>query len=103
MEWSDIPDMLTVREALQRRASIKAQIELVNFDYSLAAAQVGLQKPRNPDARIAGIDEESAGILIPLQRRIVELRGELSRVEEEITFLQYHKDIFKALAYKERY
>lgn len=103
MEWSEQPDQLTVRTAIMRRGEIRAALRGLDAKLAIAAAHAGIKKPREPIACVAGIDDEARMILGNIQDQIVALEAELDTIEADININAYHKDMYKAIAYKERY
>lgn len=103
MQWNEMPDLLTVREAYTRRAQLRGELTIQTGELAIEQAHVGMAVPRNPHARVVGADEASGAVLLTIQRKIHQLRAELDQVEAEIDWNNFHKEMFKALAYKERY
>ncbi len=102
-EWRDAPDLHEVYQQLKQRGQIKAEIGMLENELKVEQARISTRKPRDTAARIIGIDDVSGALLIDLQSRITQLKSELEIVEAAITFSQFHRDMFKAIAYKERF
>lgn len=103
LNWSDIPDLDTVRTYILKRGDVRAELTILTTELSFEQARISKAKPRDKAVRIIGLDDESTTTLLDLQRQIAQLRAELDHIDAEIDFNTYHKEMFKALAYKERY
>lgn len=101
--WYELPTQEEVHRYLKERAMLKADIETLANALQIAQAQVSQRKPRDTAARIIGIDEASSQQLLSLQNKIAELRGSLALADAEIEFHNYKREIYKALAYRERF
>lgn len=102
MTWQEQPSFDDVKSALRQRASLTAQIRVLEYELQELQAKISLEKPRNTAVKIVGYDEETRMALQGINHSIINLRCQLDDVEAEIKFGEYHKDMFKALAYRER-
>lgn len=101
MSWTDTPNFDEVHDILKRRASLSGRIRITELNIQLLEAEIGLEKPRNTHIRFLGSDGNRERMQ-SLRVELVNLRNELDEVEAEIKFLDYRKDIFRAVAYRER-
>lgn len=102
-DWREEPSFEMVQIALKTQAKIKAQIEVLETELKIEQAFIAKKKPRDTAAKVVGIDEESQTRLIELQRDLAKLRGELAYIESNVTFNKFYMEMFKALAYRERF
>jgi len=101
--WREEPVFELVQSALKDRGIIKAKIEAFEAELKILQAQMSQKQPRNTSVKIIGIDQESSERLIGLQKELAYLYGSLAKCEAEIDFNKFHLELFKALAYKERF
>lgn len=103
MGWTDPPDHATVYAALRRRAEIKGELEMLGFRLRVLQADISKAKPRDTAVRVVGHDEATRRELYDLQYRMAELVGALELVEVDIKYNDYHREMFKSLAFRERF
>lgn len=95
MSWNDMPSFEEVQEAYRRRALLTARLNIAKARLEIAESELALEKPRDRMYRIAGTKE--------LREELENIRAELTQIEEEINFFLYHKDMFRAIKYGERF
>jgi hypothetical protein len=100
--WNDPPEYQDVFDQLKRRAEVTGRLRSDELELSILQARIAKIAPRNPAARIIGTDDENGAELIRLQRSILDAKRELDVIEAEIDFHNYHKEIFKSVAFKGR-
>jgi len=101
-QWSDLPSFDEVQELLKRRASISAEIRMLELRLQWKEAEISVEKPRNTSVRIIGYDDETREFMLTMREALATKRGELDVLDAELKLLDYRKDIFRALAYRER-
>lgn len=102
MSWRDAPSFEDVKGALQKRASLSAQIRVAEYELQEIQAQIAKVKPRDTASKIIGYDEHTKEELQGINHRLIDLRISLDEVEADIKFHDYWKDMFKAVSYREK-
>jgi hypothetical protein len=102
MDWSELPDIYEVRNALQELVIARANLRALELELTIVQADISVRVPRNTAARVVGIDEESRDTLIRLQRAIVEAKNSLDHWESEVKFCEFRKEAAKVVGYKSR-
>lgn len=100
--WNDPPEYQEVFDHLRNRAEVTGRLRSLELELSIAQARIAKIAPRNPAARVIGTTDENGAELIQLQRDILAAKRELDVIEAEIDFQNYHKEIFKSVAFKGR-
>lgn len=102
MNWSDLPDIYEVRNALREMVHAKARLRALELELTIAQADISVRAPRNTAARIVGIDEGTRVNLIRLQREIIAAKDNLDHWDAEVRFHDFRKDAAKVTGYKTR-
>ena len=90
-QWSEPPSYAECQEILLAIGKLEAEIELLQFEIKECELPIKRQKPRDVSAR----DEAS----IELQRRVTIKKAELRNLLAQEKFLNFHKEVYKAMSY----
>ncbi len=102
MSWNEAPGYEEVHDLMRRRAGVSAEVRSLELQVQITEALISLEKPRNTAARVVGYDDETRERMLKLRNDLTKKRSELDELDAEVKFLDYHKDIYKAISYRER-
>jgi hypothetical protein len=100
--WNDMPSFEEVGDTLKSKASLSAEIRVLELRIQILEAEITQERPRNTAVRIIGYDQETSQSIRQLRAELADKRGQLDEVESKVKFLYYLKDMFKAVSYRER-
>jgi hypothetical protein len=100
--WNDMPSFEEVGDTLKSKASLSAEIRVLELRIQILEAEITQERPRNTAVRIMGYDQETSQSIRQLRAELADKRGQLDEVESKVKFLDYWKDMFKAVSYRER-
>ena len=102
LNWRDPPDIYDVRQAISDRAAVLGLLKAVKAELEYWEAYCTKEKPRTPHVRVLGVDDNSAKELSRLRQELLKYEIELARIDGELDFLNYRRDIFKSLSFYDR-
>jgi hypothetical protein len=102
MAYDDIPDELEVKQAHDRLAAAKARVKVALYVVEDFEARMDKAKPRTPWARKLGVDEVSERESKAIRKELLDAERDLIDAESVIAYMLFHKDVYKAKAYRER-
>jgi hypothetical protein len=99
--WRSLPSADQVHGWLRLQSQLKAKVRSIKLEIQLEEARIGKKKPRDTSARVIGVDEEQSPIVY-LRKALLDAEANLDEIESELKMFEFRRDIFRALAYKER-
>ena len=102
LDWSELPDIMEVYDALRKQAELKAQLRIAKLTLEIYQAKLSKEKPRDASVKLIGIDDESRAQLENYLKHVAEIEGELDRVDADVKFNSHRIDASKAISYKMR-
>jgi hypothetical protein len=103
--WRSLPSADVVHGWLKQQAGLKAEIRVLQLEISIQEATISRLKPRDKGVRLIGLAQDDAQeepIVLQIRRQLAATQAALDAVEVELEMFTFTRDIFKALAFKER-
>lgn len=102
MNWNDAPNYEEVHDLMRHRARVSAEVRSLELQVQITEAMISIEKPRNTAARVVGYDDETRERILKLRNDLATKRSELDELDAEVKFSDYHRDMYKAISYRER-
>jgi len=102
LDWSELPDIMEVYDALRKQADLKAQLRIAKLTLEIYQAKLCKEKPRDASVKLVGIDDESREQLANYLNHVAQLEGELDKIDADVKFNSHRIDASKAMSYKMR-
>lgn len=99
MDWSQLPDITDVYEALQQQAQLKAELAAAKLMLEIYQAELCQQKPRSPSVKLIGVDEESRTELQRLFAQVAAAEMALDIATANVKFNAHRFEAAKAMSY----
>jgi hypothetical protein len=94
MLWTDAPDINRVQEVFMEIGKIKARIKLLEYDIEQGAIPIKKEHSRSPHLVKEAMSDQ--------YKLLAELEAQLSELEAEKDFMNYHKELFRQYGYNNR-